>query len=289
MQKIWMKSTQNIEVQTYISDHGIRWKYVIEYAPWKGGFYERLVGLTKRALRKSLGKCCTTSVDLRTLLAEIEAILNSRPLVHVGDDINSCETITPAHFISINYKTGTPRIGIDIDPGEGVSKVLIENWKKGQIRLKEFWDIWLSYYLPALRERHTLEMKRIKGEIRRIPNIGEVVIIKEENLPRGTWKLAKIQSLIKGGIDGIERAANLISSSGRTFRRPFRLIYPLEDKIENETVKQETDEEIENLENEATENDATENQEIGKNNGLNNLRQTRSAAIVAVKKIKSML
>ena len=55
----------------------------------RAGFYERLVGLTKRALRKSLGKCCTTSVDLRTLLAEIEAILNSRPLVHVGDDINS--------------------------------------------------------------------------------------------------------------------------------------------------------------------------------------------------------
>ena len=71
-------------------------------------------------------------------------------------------------------------------------------------------------------------MKSMKGEIQRGPNIGEVVIRKEDDLPRGSWKLAKITDLIKGEMDDVPRAANLITSNGRNFKRPLRLLYPLE-------------------------------------------------------------
>ena len=81
IQKMWMETTKNLGVQSFVSNKGIRWKYIIEYAPWKGGFYQRLIGMTKRALRKSLGRCSITNVELRTLLSEIEAMFTSRPLV----------------------------------------------------------------------------------------------------------------------------------------------------------------------------------------------------------------
>ena len=82
--------------------------------------------------------------------------------------------------------------------------------------------------MKSLRETHTLNMRPIKGEINRTPNIGEAVIIKEEGTPRGNWKIARIENLIKSDVDGVCRAASLVLSSGRKLKRPFRLIYPLE-------------------------------------------------------------
>ena len=49
-----------------------------------GRVYERLVGLVKRCLRKSLGRRHLKSDKLATVLIEVEAIINSRPLVIPG-------------------------------------------------------------------------------------------------------------------------------------------------------------------------------------------------------------
>ena len=76
------------EVQNYVSNSGIEWSFIVELVPWMGGFYERLVGLVKRSLRKSVGRNLLTDTQLETLIKEIEAVVNSRPLVYVGDDID---------------------------------------------------------------------------------------------------------------------------------------------------------------------------------------------------------
>ena len=49
-----------------------------------------------------------TSEQLFILLKEAEALIHSRPLTYVGDDINSFVTLTPAHFLSLNQKIGSP-------------------------------------------------------------------------------------------------------------------------------------------------------------------------------------
>ncbi|XP_067024036.1 uncharacterized protein [Acropora muricata] len=105
-------------------------------APWMGGFYERLVG---QALRKSIGKICLNIVQLETILTEIEAVINSRPLVYVGADLKSGFALTPGAFLSLNPKTGVPFLETedeqlqDPDSVEKLSsaKKLLETWKKG--------------------------------------------------------------------------------------------------------------------------------------------------------------
>ena len=103
-----------------------------------GGFYERLIGVLKRCLRKPIGKLCLTSEQLRTLLAEAESVVNSRPLVYVGDDITSNICLTPAHFLTLNPKTSIPcndEEGITEDPEylPNISNevMLLQTWKKG--------------------------------------------------------------------------------------------------------------------------------------------------------------
>ena len=78
-----------------------------------GGYYERLVGLVKRSLRKSLGRRMLTLVQLQTLLKEAEAVVNSRPLVYLGDDINSYVALTPGHFLSLTPERGVPMMDED--------------------------------------------------------------------------------------------------------------------------------------------------------------------------------
>ena len=76
IEKAWNQAHCATEVQTYISSLGIHWKFITELSPWMGGFYERLVGLVKRALRKSLGSLTLHFDQLQTLIYEISAVLN---------------------------------------------------------------------------------------------------------------------------------------------------------------------------------------------------------------------
>ena len=167
-----------------------------------------------------------------TLTQEVEAVINSRPLMYIDDDINSQEPLTPAHFISVNTKTGIPDIEIEYSPQEDLSTTLLDVWKKGQAHINRFWKVWSDEYLQSLREKHSLKMKPVKGEVNRIPCIGEIVIIKEEGMPRGRWKIARIIELILSDIDGMCRAANLRTANGSNIKRPLRLLYPLEGSID---------------------------------------------------------
>ena len=226
--RIWKHIVRDNDVQSYVANGGIQWKFITDYAPWKGGFYERLVGLTKRSLRKSLGKSKLSNKELITIITEIEAIINSRPLTYVDADINSGYALTPSHFISLNQKTGCPNIDTgDVNLVDSSTK-LIEMWKRGQNRLDNFWNVWSTEYLNVLRERKVTKLKPVKGEVRRKPEVCEIVIIKEENQPRGRCKIAKVQRLIISEIDNKHRAAQLLLPSGLMIKRPFKFIYPIE-------------------------------------------------------------
>ena len=76
--------------------------YTTTLAPWQGGFYERLVSTIKRCLRTAVGRKHFNLKQLITMLAEIEAVPNSRPLTFVFEDFESGFTLTPAHFLVAN-------------------------------------------------------------------------------------------------------------------------------------------------------------------------------------------
>ena len=67
-------------------------------------FYKRLVNVVKRSLRKAIGKVCLNNEQLLTIKQEAEAVINSMPLVYVGDDITFSMTLTPAHFLTLQPK-----------------------------------------------------------------------------------------------------------------------------------------------------------------------------------------
>ena len=78
-----------------LSRRGIEWRFIPKRAPWFCGFWERLIALTKAALKKTLGQTHATLESLRTIVVKVEAILNNRPLTHVSCDVSDPEAIHP--------------------------------------------------------------------------------------------------------------------------------------------------------------------------------------------------
>ena len=229
--KAWKETISHHEVQSYTANQGIEWNFIVELAPWMGGFYERLVGTVKGALKKSIGKICLTEKKLETFLAEAEAVINSRPLVYVGEDFGSGFSLTPADFLGLNPKSGIPVIEIHgpHDPEYGKNSStdkLVEIWGKGQQHLNSLWKVWKDDYLLNLRERRQTHVKGPRIHEAEEPKVGSIVLSKED-LPRGVWKMAKITELISSN-DGKIRAAKVLLPTKKVLNRPLNLLYPLE-------------------------------------------------------------
>ena len=62
------KIIKSSEVKKYLANRQIDWQFIMEQAPWWGGFWERLVRSVKRCLKKSFGRSFLTFEELRTLI-----------------------------------------------------------------------------------------------------------------------------------------------------------------------------------------------------------------------------
>ena len=72
--------TQMTRVQDFLTTEGCDWKFIPPHAPHFGGLWEAAVKSVKYHLPQTLGAQIATYEELNTLLNEIEACLNSRPL-----------------------------------------------------------------------------------------------------------------------------------------------------------------------------------------------------------------
>ena len=86
------------ELKDYLSMLSTSWRYILEACSCWRGFWERIVEVVKRCLRKILSKSKLTYEELLTVICEIESVVNSRPLCYVYDDSIE-ETITPSHLL----------------------------------------------------------------------------------------------------------------------------------------------------------------------------------------------
>ena len=225
-----------------LSRQGTMWQFIPKRAPWYGGFWERLIGLTKTTLKKVLGRTFISLIKLQTIVVEIEAILNDRPLTYTSTDLNDPEPLCPSHLLYGRRIVSLPYPLDDEDPKDPDYLVTpIREMVNRQMQLiQHFQTRWKQEYLTALREFH-----KVKGTFTpQTIKVGDVVLIHDDS-PRFRWKMAVIENLIKGK-DEYVRAAEVRTSSGRT-NRPINRLYPLEisckrdDVVDAGTIKNEDD------------------------------------------------
>ena len=86
-------------ISEFCSTQNIQWHFIPEHAPHFGGLWEAAVKSFKIHLRKVAMNVKFTFEELTTLLTQIEAVLNSRPLVPLPSDDDGIEALTPGHFL----------------------------------------------------------------------------------------------------------------------------------------------------------------------------------------------
>jgi transposase InsO family protein len=95
-------------LETHLSNRAVQWRFIPKRAPWYGGFWERLIGLTKITLKRVLGRASVQLSELQTIVVEIEAILNDRPLTFVSSNIEDEQPLTPSHLLYGRRITALP-------------------------------------------------------------------------------------------------------------------------------------------------------------------------------------
>ena len=144
-------------------------------------------------------------------------ILNSRPLSYVSTD-DMEEPLMPSHLLIGCRVLRLPMYSPheDLDYGLNPSTVeLTQQMHHFNKTLDQFWKQWKTEYLVELRECHRYH-NRTKG-LESIVSVGDLVLLHDQDRPRGLWKLAIIKSVIKGSDGHIRGAAvRTQSDTGRT-------------------------------------------------------------------------
>ena len=204
---------QEAKVHSFCSENRVRWKFITERSPFRGGFYERLNLSLKVPLKKILGKAMVSYVELYTIVTDIECSINQRPLTHQSLHPSDPPALTPAHLALGRPLTHFPPLNQkECSPGV--------RYKYLERLLQHFWKRWAKEYLPKLQVRTKWKQS--------IPPLGvnDVVLISEENMPRRTWPLGRVVEVFPSQ-DGLVRTVRVKTSRG-VYTRPVQKLHLFE-------------------------------------------------------------
>ena len=201
-------------IKEFLSLNEITFKFIPARSPHWGGIWEAAIKSTKYHLNRLIGDTHFTFEDFYTVLTQIEAILNSRPLCALSNDPNDIQVLTPGHFLIGGSIMAYPDKDISNTPINRLS--LYEKIKQIQ---QLFWKRWTVDYLNRLQHRPKW------FQVSRNLKINDIVLLKDDLDYPLKWPLARIIELLPGSDDKV-RAVKLQTKDG-VFTRSIAKVCPL--------------------------------------------------------------
>ncbi|XP_076394279.1 uncharacterized protein LOC143265522 [Megachile rotundata] len=221
-------------VETFLSNNNIQWHLIPPRAPHFGGLWEGAIKSTKYHLKRIIGETRLTYEEIYTVLTQIEACLNSRPLRPLSDDPTDLSPLTPGHFLIGDSLTAFPEPDL-----RHVKENRLSRYQHLQSMLQHFWQRWQAEYLHQLQQRNKW---RAKSPTNFGP--GTMVLIKDDNVPPLKWRMGRILELHPGA-DNITRVVSIKAAEG-VIKRPLTkiCILPMEQPLDALPEKQSTNHSI---------------------------------------------
>ncbi|XP_071653545.1 uncharacterized protein, partial [Temnothorax longispinosus] len=182
LRKLFLASSKELEeLAKLLARDGTQWKFNPPAAPHFGGKWEAGVKSVKTHLNKIVGDQLLTYEEMNTLLIQIEAVLNSRPLCPQSEDPTDISALSPGHFLIGQALTTIPEPSLD-----GVKVSHLSRWQLLRKMLEDFWKQWsrdcLQRYLAVYKWNNA------------VPSIkeGSLVLVVDERYPPAKWPLGRV-------------------------------------------------------------------------------------------------
>ena len=207
------------QIHDYLLQRNIKWKFNPPAASHHGGVWERCIRTVRKVLKALPREQTMDDESLITLMCEVEAIVNGRPITKLSDDHRDLEPLTPNHLLLL-------RAGPALPPGNFSKCDTYSNrrWRQVQYLADVFWRRWVREYLPSLQERQKWQKQH------RNFAVNDVVLVLDETKARNSWPLARILEVFPNRQDGLVRSVKLKTSTS-VLTRPIDKIVLLESAV----------------------------------------------------------
>ncbi|MES9882784.1 MAG: hypothetical protein ABW185_18100 [Sedimenticola sp.] len=200
-------------MEDYLYKNGAVWIFNPPHASHMGGVWERMIGVTRRILDSLLTNVAAgklTHEVLVTLMAEVTAIVNARPLVPVSSDPECPEILSPAMLLT--GKTNTTSALGEFD----MKDLYKAQWRSVQALADHFWSRWRREYLHTLQIRHKWhdEHSNIK--------LGDVILLVDDEVCRNDWPVGVIVNPLPSDDGKVRKAEVRVMRDGKptVYTRP---------------------------------------------------------------------
>ena len=219
--KLLCQQQKKGDVWEFFNTRRINWHFSPGKAPHHGGIWEAAVKSAKGLIRKILGPLILTVEEFTTIVCDVEATLNSRPLCYMDSHSEEgLDPLTPGHFL-----VGRPLKALPLDHFNDLKISSLKRWNLCRRMAQEFWSRWTKEYLNTLQQRSKWKYPN------RSFKVGDVVLIKDQELFIRTWPMARITACHPGKDDRV-RVVTLRTAKG-IYTRPITrlvLLVPAEEK-----------------------------------------------------------
>ena len=181
------KSLQEMDqdqIKKHLQEKGMTWTFNPPYASHMGGVWERQIRTVRKILAALLMEYGSHIDDeaLRTLLCEVEAIINSRPLTCLPNHPDDLSPLTSQQILTLKESAYLPLPGT-FDRNDVYAR---RRWRRVQYLSNLFWSRWRKEYLATLQHRQ--KWTTVKRNLK----VGDVVLLKDDNAPRNAWNLGRV-------------------------------------------------------------------------------------------------
>ena len=194
-----LKATAKIlkedDMRAFSSVNGFEWEFTSADAPWQNGCAEALIKSVKRGLKAAIGEQVLSFAELQTVNFEVAALMNERPIGIHPTDPDDEPYLCPNHLLLGRASARAPS-GPFLQAAS-----LRQRFSLVQTIIDSFWKRWIREYFPSLIIRpkwHTA---------RRNLRVGDVVIIQDENIARGKWRMGKVCDVHPGADENVRNVS----------------------------------------------------------------------------------
>ena len=196
-QELTFNDKDQLQINEFCTRQNLDWKFIPARSPHFGVLWESSVKSFKSHFRKIVNNNPLTYEEMLTLINQIEAILNSRPITPMSSNPADPQPLTPAHLM-----VGGPISALEEQSLINVPYNRLTNWQKVTKMVQSFWNRFNKEYLHSIQQRQKWNTTCDNLAV------GDVVLLLEDNIPTCKWPTGRVITVFPGK-DGIVRAAEI--------------------------------------------------------------------------------